>query len=233
DTGGTLGSTAVLTQGIIGLDFYDARTGSCAATAYNPGDACTIDVGFWPANPGARYGAAELLDGSGNVVATAYIYGTGSGPQMNFLPGSESTVGSGLSHLRGVAADGNGNIYIADSGNNVVLEETWQGGGYSLNTVASVGLSLPWGVAVDGAGNVYIADFGNSRVLKETLSAGSYSQTTVTTSVLNHPADAAVDGAGNVYIADSGNNRILKETPSAGSYTETTVPSSVLSNPLG
>ena len=80
DTAGTLGSTAVLTQGAAGLDFADAGTGSCTTNGtshtYDTGDTCTIDVTFTPKFVGSRYGAAVLKDSLGNVIATVYIHGT-------------------------------------------------------------------------------------------------------------------------------------------------------------
>ncbi|MGB7548833.1 MAG: hypothetical protein WBM14_13870, partial [Terracidiphilus sp.] len=125
DTAGRLGSTAVLTQGATGLDFADVGTGTCSAnTAYTAGETCTINVTFTPRFSGSRYGAAVLKDSNGNVVATGYVQGTGVGPQVNFLPGTESTVvSSGLYNPYAVAVDASDNVYIADSANNRVLKE--------------------------------------------------------------------------------------------------------------
>ena len=90
-SGTTVGSIQVVTQGATGLDFTDAGTGTCTAgTAYSAGTTCTVDVTFKPTLPGTRYGAAVLLDPSGNVLATGYVQGTGIGPQVNFLPGTQN-----------------------------------------------------------------------------------------------------------------------------------------------
>jgi DNA-binding beta-propeller fold protein YncE len=233
NTAATLESVSVLTQGATGLDFANAGAGSCAAgTSYNAGDSCTVNVTFTPMLAGTRYGAVALEDGSGNVTATAYLQGTGVGPQVNFLPGAGSTVPTSvLNNPSGVAVDGSGNVYIVDSGNNRMLKETNSAGSYTESTVPTSALNNPSGVAVDGSGNVYITDSYNDRVLKETLSAGSYSESTVPTSSLSVPSAVAVDGSGNVYIADTYNNRVLMETLSAGSYTESTVPTSSLNAP--
>jgi DNA-binding beta-propeller fold protein YncE len=232
-TAATLGHVSVVTQGATGLDFTNAGTGTCiAGTSYNTGGSCTVNVTFTPTFAGSRYGAVVLVDGSGNVIATSYLQGTGVGPQVDFLPGTESTVPtSALSYPSGVAVDGSGNVYIVDSGNNRILKETLSAGSYAESTVPTGALSYPSGVAVDGSGNVYIADSGNNRVLKETISAGSYTESMVSTSALSWPSGIAVDGSGNAYIADSGNNRVLIETLSVGSYTESTVPTSALSYP--
>jgi hypothetical protein len=223
-TATTLDSINVVTQGATGLDFTNAGTGTCTVgTNYAAGATCTVNVTFTPRFAGFRYGAAILEDGSGNVLATDYVSGTGSGPEVNFWPGSERLVGNGMSSPWAVAADGNGNLYIADSGNNRVLKETlaWLTGIYTQSVVPTSTLSNPQGVAVDGSGNVYIADFGNNRVLKETLSGTTYTESSVG-SGLSKPSSVAVDGSGNVYILDTAPTetlQILKETLSAGSYT--------------
>ena len=70
-------------------------------------------------------------------------------------------VGSGLTFPFGMAVDGAGNVYIADSGNNAI--EQWAAPNGPVTTRVGSGLSFPYGVAVDGAGNVYIADTATTR----------------------------------------------------------------------
>jgi len=88
--GGTISRPTVLTLGKAGLDFADAGTGTCTTNGvsytYAAGDICTVNVAFTPMYAGGRYGAAELLDGSGAVVATGYVYGVGSGRRSHTLP---------------------------------------------------------------------------------------------------------------------------------------------------
>ena len=116
---------------------------------------------------------------------------------------------SGLNCPYGVAVDGAGDVFIADTGNNRVVEVP--AGGGAQTTVGS-GLSYPYGVAVDGAGDVFIADTCNNRVVE--VPAGGGAQTTVG-SGLSDPTGVAVDGAGDVFIADTGNNRVV-EVPAGG-----------------
>jgi trimeric autotransporter adhesin len=233
-TGATLGSLSVLTQGATGFDFTNANAGSCTVgSSYSSGGSCTVNVGFTPTLAGSRYGAVVIDDDSGNVVATGYLQGMGVGPQINFLPGAESTVpSSALVNPSGVVVDVTGNIYIADAGNNRVLKETLAAGSYTESTVPTSALNDPSGLAVDGSGNLYVADSGNQRVLIEIFTAGTYSESTVPTSAIG-PSSVAVDGSGNVYIADVSNQRVLNETRSATGYTETTVPTSSLNDPSG
>ena len=139
-----------------------------------------------------------------------------------------------LDNPRGVAADGAGNVYIADAGNHRIRKVDATG---TITTLAGTKrrgfggdggpavqarLDYPYSVAADGAGNVYIADSGNHRIRKVDATG------TITTLAgtkrrgfggdggpavqarLDKPLGVAADGAGNVYIADSDNHRIRK-----------------------
>jgi DNA-binding beta-propeller fold protein YncE len=124
-------------------------------------------------------------------------------------------VSSGLSWPYGVAVDGAGNVYIADTDNSAIKE--WTAASNTVTTLVSSGLSNPAGVAVDGAGNVYIADTGNSAI-KEWTPANT-NVTTLVSSGLSNPYGVAVDGAGNVYIADMSHSAIKEWTPANNSVT--------------
>lgn len=83
----------------------------------------------------------------------------------------------------GLAVDPAGNLYVADTGNNRVLEYNapfindrganrvfGQGGRFDARTgnhggISAASLYAPFGVAVDPGAHLYVADFGNNRVL--------------------------------------------------------------------
>ena len=235
--GFTLGSIAVVTQGAANLDFNIATGGSCTVgTAYAAGQTCTANYTFKPKAPGTRLGAINLYDKTSPTPvlhATVFLTGAGSGPLVNFLPGTQGVVANnannGLYYPEGVAVDASGNVYIADTNGSQVFKETLSAGSYTQSVIANYatnGLEFPRSVTVDGSGNVYIADSSNDRVLKETLSTGVYAQTIIANAAingLNYAGGVAVDGSGNVYIADTYNSRVLKETLSAGGYTQSVV----------
>jgi len=228
----SLGSISVLTQGVSGRDFKDANTGTCQAnSSYGTGNTCTVVVSFAPAVAGTRYGAVVLMDGSGSTIATAYLQGTGAGPQAIFTPGNPSFVLNGTGVPYDMAVDPAGNIYIADLSNGRILKETPNGNGYAESVVPTTAVKSPVGIAVDGAGNLYIGDNVVNEVIKETRTSMVYIESILPTSTMNGTGCVKVDGIGSVYIEDYWNNRVLKETLSGTGYTESTIPVSALHNP--
>jgi uncharacterized protein (TIGR03437 family) len=149
-----------------------------------------------------------------------------------------------LSHPSGVAVDGSGNLYIADTYNNVIRKVAAASGniatvagngtdGYSGDggLATSAQLSFPAAVAVDASGNIYIAD-SYERIRKVNAATGII--TTVagngasgysgdggpaTSAQLSGPTGVAVDAAGDIYIADYWNQRIRKVTAATGVIT--------------
>ena len=201
--GGTVSSILVLTQGAQNLDFTDAGGDTCLGS-HSAGATCTVNVLFTPKSPGTRLGAVLLEDSSNHVLATAYLSGTGFGPEVAFLSGSQSNVGTGLNSPQGVTVDGNGNVFVANTGGGNVIEVPWTGSSYGAQVTIISGLINPGGVAVDGAGNVYVADYGNNLVLMAPWNGSAYGAPVTVCSGLSTPYGVAVDRSGNVYIADGG-----------------------------
>ncbi len=229
DTAGTLGSTAVVTTGIAGLDFYDAGGGTCTAnTAYNAGDICTVNVQFFPLAPGQRFGAVQLLSTGGALLASGPLVGVGVGPLATFanttsgisLPSDLFYLASGYNGPDGVAVDANLNVFVADSYNNAV-KRTLSAGSWSTATNIGSGFSFPNSVAVDGGGNVFVADTLNDAV-KEIVAAGGYTTVNTLGSGFSNPYGVAVDGKGNVFVADFSNNAV-KEIEALGDSTPLSV----------
>ena len=116
----------------------------------------------------------------------------------------------------GLTVDREGDLYIADSGNDVVRMVTPDGRIVTIAGNGNVGstgdggpavkaeLYLPTGLAVDH-GILYIADSANNKVRKVDV-AGNIS--TLVGTGLNNPVALAIDSSRNLYIADQGNNRV-------------------------
>jgi sugar lactone lactonase YvrE len=150
-----------------------------------------------------------------------------------------STDGTGtearFSRPQGVAVDGAGNLFVADSGNNTIrmitpasVVTTLSGNAGWTSYLDGAGTAAlfdtPTGVAVDAAGSLFVADSQSHTIRKVspagavTTLAGTGSWTgtadgTGAAARFNHPGGAAVDGAGNLFVADSGNHAIRKITP--------------------
>jgi sugar lactone lactonase YvrE/ribosomal protein S11 len=227
-SGTTVARIAVLTTGIAGKDFAVAAGSTCTATTYASVTNCQVNVNFTPLAAGLRRGAVAFYDGSGNALATVPVYGIGTGPQVTFQPGVQSTLSSGFYAPGGVAVDGSGNVFVADTFNSAVYEILAAGGYSTVNILANTYTSLggffyPRGLAVDGSGNIFVAD-GNNNAVKEILAAGGYTTVNTLASAytlsggFSYPYGVAVDGSGNVFVADYANNAV-KEILAAGGYT--------------
>jgi hypothetical protein len=222
--GTTISSINVLTQGARNLDFtVNSGTTTCAAETYANATTCTVGVTFAPKDAGARSGAVVIENGS-EALATAYVYGTGTAPEVAFNPGMSSALGGGFSGPEGTAVDGGGNVYVADWGNGAVKEMPPGCTTATCVTTLGGGFATPSGVAVDGAGNVYVADGGNNAVKEMPPGCASSSCVITLGSGFSDPTGVAVDGSGNVYTADWGNSAVKEMLPgcTASSYSNGT-----------
>ena len=212
--GTTVGSIGVVTQGAPNLDFAVAAGGTCTAKTYASATTCTANVTFTPKFSGGRMGAVVFFseaDNTGNVLGEVLIYGIGTGPQIAYSPGTAIAIapvvnGAGLRSPIGLAVDGAGDLFVADGGNNRIVEVP-AGGGAAIAidpTVNGTGLNGPLGMAVGGAGDLFIADLNNTRVVEVPAGGGAAIAIgpTVSGGSLNAPSGVAVDGAGNLFIAN-------------------------------
>jgi hypothetical protein len=173
-----------------------------------------------------------------NVVATI------NGATTSTIAGSyEATGESGdggpaaaatLDSPAGLANDGSGDTYVADTSDNVVREITAKG---TIRLVAGNGregyrgdhgqatraeLDNPQDVAVNSVGDVFIADTDNN-VIREVTPHGDISTFAgngragyrgdggpAPQAELTSPTGVALDALGNLYIADAGNNVIRR-----------------------
>mgnify|MGYP000863199809 CR=1 FL=1 len=166
-------------------------------------------------------------------------------PEVTTLAGSGSLgsadgtgTAASFDNPRGVAVDGSGNVYVADTEGHLIRKITSAGvvttlagsgsEGSADGTGTAASFNYPYGVAVDGSGNVYVAD-GSNHLIRKITSAGvvttlagsgssGSANGTGTAASFNYPSSVAVDGSGNVYVADYYNSLIRKIT-SAGVVT--------------
>jgi DNA-binding beta-propeller fold protein YncE len=117
------------------------------------------------------------------VLFCLFLFGATQLAQASFsllFEGLVRTVNTGgsitLSSPAALVVDPAGDVYIADTANNRIVEVNAQGtpSVLTIGGLSPASLSSPSGIAIDGARNLYIADMGNSRVVKvNPLGAGS------------------------------------------------------------
>lgn len=174
--------------------------------------------------------------------------GKAAEPTVVTLAGSEEGYADGsgtdaqFSGAVAVVADGEGNVYVADSANHRIRKITADGAaactvttvaggdqvGYADGPISEAVFSTPTGVAVAASGTLYVADSAEVdphpmrvRVVTPegavTTLAGSwedgYKDGFGADAQFKVPASVAVDDAGNVYVADTNNHRIRLVSP--------------------
>lgn len=181
------------------------------------------------------------VDGVGNVYVADWFHDqirkistkgvvttfTGTGE-----PGSKNGTGTKASFYlpEGIAADKAGNIYVADTYNNMIRKIDPSGvvttiaGKIKKGRVDGKGAAAsffhPDGIAIDNNNNIYIADTGNNLIRRitpdgiVTTLAGSGIRGSVNgdarAASFNRPMSVAVGAGGNVYVADYQNNLVRK-----------------------
>ncbi len=211
--------------------------------------------------------AGVAVDGAGNVfvadtvnqrirrIDAAGVITTIAGGAKDGAPGfagdGEKATAAQLNRPSGVAVDGAGNVFVADTVNQRVrridaaagVVTTIAGGakdgaaGFSGDGGRAIKAQLnsPSGVAVDGAGNVFVADTANQRVRRidaatgviNTVAGGAAKSAPGfggdggpgNRAQLSGPSGVAVDGAGNILIADTGNQRVRRIENATGVLT--------------
>ena len=205
----------------------------------------------------ARFNGPEGIatDGSGNVyvaerdgytirrvvVATGVVTTLAGAVEA----GSADGVGAAARFAgpTGLASDGAGNLYVADTGNSTIRHidvatgavTTFAGqagtAGNADGPGAAATFVVPFGVAADGAGNLFVADMGSATIRQVVITsrivttlagrAGEPGTADGTGPAARFfaPSGLAADGAGNLYVADSGNRTIRKIVVATGAVT--------------
>ena len=166
--------------------------------------------------------------------------GAGYGYRVGTLAGatgfSGSTDGTGTAaqfkNPEGLALDGSGNLYVADSSNHAIRKivistgevTTLAGAAGTYGSTDGTGTAAkfknPKDLAHDGSGNLYVADTSNHTIRKIVLStgavttlagvAGFYGNADGTGTVVRFrfPIGLASDSSGGLYVAENGNHTI-------------------------
>ena len=182
--------------------------------------------------------AAVALDGKGNIFVADYnnniirkitsagvvstVAGTKTAGYINGTVNTSTSFYTSFNHPSGLVLDANGNIFVADAGNNAIRQITPGG---VVSTIAggpgqSTLVGYPAGIAIDAQSNFYITD-ASGRVVELTASkvlydlAGApnvngFADGSGTAAQFNNPQGIGIDASGNIFVADFNNNRIRK-----------------------
>ncbi|GAB3690755.1 hypothetical protein GCM10027592_08240 [Spirosoma flavus] len=175
------------------------------------------------------------VDGLGNIfiadtenhrirkIDTNGIITTVAGTGVSALSGDGGpATAASLNQPRGITTDNQGNLFIADQGNNRIRKIDTNG---TIKTVAgSTQLYEPFDVAVDIAGNLFIAENQNncirmidpSGTMTTAIGNGQYAfggdGGYAEKASLKTPFGVTIDNRGNLYVADMWNYRVRKVT---------------------
>jgi sugar lactone lactonase YvrE len=132
-----------------------------------------------------------------------------------------------------LAIDEEGNLYVADTGNNRIRKVTPEGAVTTLAGEGTAGFrdgpahdaqfNAPVGVAVGREGRVYVADTYNDRIrlitkeglvstLAGTGATGYADGNALSAALFDTPCAVVANDAGELFIADTGNDRVRKLT---------------------
>lgn len=197
-------------------DLFIADSGASTVWEIPAGNGAPIAIGSGFNSP-----KGVALDGAGNV----YVADTGNNqivevPVVNgalntaaqavLVSGNTSIAGSSLNNPSGLTTDLQGNLYIADTGNNRVLFLP-QSGGWDVNGAFTLGsgFTAPLATTVTASGLIYVADSGSGKIYSIPF-PGPAAPITVVATGLSDPSALGTDAAGDLFVVDKGNNRVSR-----------------------
>ena len=183
-----------------------------AATSTRAAASATAPAAVSVATLGPYGAVARSLTPGASSVATANL-------DWRILVGAKGSALGQVTGPMGLAFDAQGNLYVADRGNNRIEKFSPDGKAIAAWGTKGIGpgqFDAPVDVAVDRQGNIFVLDSQNDRIQKltpEGKSVGQWGAKGNGPGEFDAPRGIALDAAGNIYVADSGNNRIQKLSP--------------------
>jgi NHL repeat len=162
----------------------------------------TLTAGSYAQSTIARtvYSFGIAVDAQGNIYLGDNVNNQVLKETLSNNSYTQSTIATGLSGPHGVAVDGSGNVYIADS---QIVKETLSGGSYIQSTLAN-GFNDPLGIAVDSSGNVFASSPAANSVWKVYFSdppSLSFATTSFGSTGSDSPKTVTVQNVGNAALS--------------------------------
>jgi sugar lactone lactonase YvrE len=214
--------------------------GVISTLAGAPGSVASKD-GIGSAARFANLSESLAIDGAGNLYVVDGHFKirkiTPAGEVGTLAAGNDipRAAGERFFSVSNVAADKEGNLFVADDSNFIVrkftpagVETTVAGQSGQIGTADGQGSEARFnalsGIAVDRVGNVYVSDSRNSTIRKitptgvvSTLAGAPRNEGSADglgpDARFKRPQGLAADDAGNLYVADTGNHTVRKITP--------------------
>jgi len=251
-------------------NIYVADSHNHAIREINPIGSVTTIAGL-PGTPGTNDGAgsyarfnypsAVAVDSGGNLyvadygnssirlITSAGLVSTIAGQPGNYGHTDGTGFGAQFYGPQGITVDGFGNVFVADSYNNIIRKIQNFSGQWIVTTIAgtlssgtndasgtNAGFSFPFGIAADQMGHLFVTDQNNSTVRELVLVGTNWMVSTLagsarqggtndgmgTNASFSSPAGIAVDSADNLYVAD-GSSTIRRLAQVGGNWFVSTI----------
>jgi sugar lactone lactonase YvrE len=173
----------------------------------------------WPSWPDRPQGATGMFPIAGDICGVCSVSRDGTGSQARF------------DAPQGIAADGAGNLYVAEAASATIRKITPQGvvttlagtagsAGYADGSGGAARFNAPSRLETDADANLYITDSGNSAIRRITPagvvttlagsgSCGSTDGNGAQAQFCN-PKGIALDRWGNLWVTDTGNHTVRR-----------------------
>jgi sugar lactone lactonase YvrE len=225
----TIRKIVISTGAVTTLAGAARQPGSTDAT----GDAARFS---FPLGLAADAGGNLLVSDHNNHTIRKIVVATGA---VTTLAGTASQSGSTdaagaaarFAGPAGLAADGSGNLFVADYNNHIIRKIVIATGevstlsgtvglpGSTDGTGSNARFTFPNWLAADNAGNLFVTGYdhtirkiivatGAVSTLAGTIDTPGSTDATGTSARFNHPAGLVADGHGNLFVADMGNHTI-------------------------
>ena len=152
------------------------------------------------------YSNVYLADTGNSRIVEAHQFGAAATQNIVLISATTIFGGTPLSKPQGLAFDSAKNLFIADTGNNRIVEYSATGVA-SVLTSTGISLAAPTALVILPSGTLVVTDSSNNVSL---LPKGTGSALPIGTLAPAAPQGLALDLAGNIYIADTAGNRVLE-----------------------